>query len=92
MTEFWIVQHAEKERHAADPADPGLTERGWRQARLTAAFLRRAGPFGLLCSSPLRRARQTAAIAAELGLPVRVDKRLRERMNWGEGSAPQPLA
>lgn len=98
MSEFWIVQHAEKERDPADPSDPGLTDRGRRQALGTAAYLGAAGAFDLLCSSPLRRARETAeVIATRLGLPVRVDARLRERMNWGEGSkgttgsTPQPL-
>jgi broad specificity phosphatase PhoE len=36
-----------------------------------------------LFSSPLRRARETAgAIAAVTGLPVLLDDRLRERLNW----------
>jgi broad specificity phosphatase PhoE len=96
--EIWIVQHAEKEREAANPADPGLTELGRRQAQRTAAYLAEAGeagPFQFLYSSPLLRARQTAELIAErLGLPVRLDARLRERMNWGEaphGAPPQPL-
>jgi broad specificity phosphatase PhoE len=98
VSEVWIVQHAEKEREAADPADPGLTERGRRQARRTAAHLRAAGRFDVISSSPLRRAHQTAEVIGQhLGLPMRLDPRLRERMNWGErapeaaGSPPQPL-
>jgi broad specificity phosphatase PhoE len=86
VSEVWIVQHAEKEREAANPADPGLTEKGWEQARRTAAYLAETGRFDLICSSPLLRTRQTAkAISERLGLPVRLDERLRERMNWGEG-------
>jgi Histidine phosphatase superfamily (branch 1) len=36
-----------------------------------------------LYSSPLRHARETAdPIARAAGLPVRIDSRLRERLNW----------
>jgi len=59
------------------------------QARLTARYLA-TRRIELLYASPLRRARQTAAMIADaLGLAVRVDDRLRERMNWGDSSAPQ---
>jgi len=91
--DVWIVQHAEKEPGDAEPADPGLTERGRRQARRAAAHLWEVGPFDLLCSSPLRRARQTAeALAERLGLSVLVDDRLRERMNWGAAPVGSPSA
>jgi broad specificity phosphatase PhoE len=41
-----------------------------------------------LCTSPLRRARETAAcIAAVTGLTAQPDARLRERLNW-DGSMP----
>ncbi|MEU6347442.1 histidine phosphatase family protein [Streptomyces sp. NPDC046977] len=79
MTVFHLVQRAEKERL---PGDPGLTAAGRRQAARTADRLRHLGVHAVL-SSPLRRARETAAIiASRTGLPVREDTRLRERMNW----------
>ncbi len=76
---IYVVQHGDKERLAGDP---GLTELGRGQASDTARWLRGAG-LQALFSSPLRRARETAAaIAAAAGLPVQVDSRLRERLNW----------
>ncbi|MDN3242021.1 histidine phosphatase family protein [Glycomyces tritici] len=85
----YIVQHGEKERV---PGDPGLTARGREQAALAAEWLRdRALPDGGLravYASPLLRARQTAeAVATVTGLPVRIDARVAERMNW-DGSVP----
>ena len=92
--EFVLVQHAEKDRGAANPADPCLTERGREQARLTGGQLRGLGVRRLI-ASPLRRAHETACIAAEVpGLgasAVATDVRLRERMNWGDGPARQTL-
>jgi broad specificity phosphatase PhoE len=77
-----VVQHADKER---TPGDPGLSALGERQADVVAAHLAASlaePPAGLWCS-PLRRARATAApISRAFGLPVTVDDRLRERMNW----------
>ena len=79
VTLIYLVQHGEKERLAGDP---GLTELGNDQAGATAHWLQGAG-LQALFSSPLRRARETAAaIAAATGLPVQVDGRLRERWNW----------
>lgn len=80
--EVVVVQHGEKEQRAGDP---GLTERGVRQAVATARWLAgRARPVGVW-SSPMRRATETATpIASVLGIRSRVDPRLRERMNWNE--------
>ena len=79
MTLIYLVQHGDKERLAGDP---GLTELGSDQAGAAARWLQGAGLQGLF-SSPLRRARETAAaIAAATGLPVQLDSRLRERWNW----------
>ena len=91
--EFVLVQHGEKARTAGDP---GLTPAGVQQAARTAAFLARRHRAGEridgLRASPARRTRETAApLAAALGLPVRLDARLRERMNWGDGPAGQAL-
>lgn len=93
MVEFVLVQHGEKER---TQGDPGLTPVGLQQAERTAAFLvwgHRAGArIWRILASPLRRAQETATpLAGALGLPVRLDSRLRERMNWGEGPPGQSL-
>ncbi|NMO53031.1 histidine phosphatase family protein [Actinoplanes sp. TBRC 11911] len=80
MARIYVVQHAET---VAAAGDPPLTPRGCRQATLTGVWLSGQG-IGALYSSPLLRARQTAqCIAAQAGdLPIHVDERLRERMNW----------
>ena len=84
MTVIYLVQHGEKERM---PGDPGLTALGRQQAAVTAWWFRRI-ELTAVYSSPLRRARQTAQpIAAVAGLAMRVDDRLRERVNW-EGGEP----
>jgi broad specificity phosphatase PhoE len=84
MTVAYLVQHGEKER---SPGDPGLTAIGRQQAARTGWWLRGRG-VQTLCTSPLRRARDTAAcIAAVTGLTVQPDARLRERLNW-DGSMP----
>jgi broad specificity phosphatase PhoE len=83
-----IVQHAEKQPL---PGDPGLTDVGHDQAEQVAAFLGSGEKITQVFSSPLRRARETAGpIGQAMGLEVRIDDRLRERMNW-EGAASQPL-
>jgi broad specificity phosphatase PhoE len=80
----YVVQHGEKVR---EPGDPGLTARGREQAALAAEWLRDKG-LRAVFASPLLRARQTAeAVAAVTGLPVRLDARVTERMNW-DGSVP----
>ena len=91
--ELVLVQHGEKTRTAGDP---GLTPVGRQQAARTAAFLagrhRSGARIDALLASPARRTRETAApLAAALGLPVRLDARLRERMNWGDVPPGQPL-
>lgn len=86
MAEIFIVQHAAKRR---DRVDPELTEVGGDQAATVAAELAEIG-IAALYSSPLRRARETAApIAAVTGRAVTIDERLRERMEW---DGHQPLA
>jgi broad specificity phosphatase PhoE len=79
VTIFHLVQHGEKHRL---PGDPGLTDLGRRQVGRTAVWLREAGVTAVF-SSPMRRARETAdAIASLIGVPVREDTRLRERIDW----------
>jgi broad specificity phosphatase PhoE len=80
----YLVQHAQKEPL---PGDPGLTQLGHQQATSTGRWLR-GQAVRALYSSPSRRARQTAeGIASVTGLAVRLDARLRERLNW-DGSEP----
>lgn len=79
-TKVLIVQHGEKQRQ---PGDPGLSDVGKAQARQVAAHLRGRQALRDIYSSPLRRAEETAApLAGALAISVRVDPRLRERMNW----------
>jgi len=84
MTVAYLVQHGEKE---SLPGDPGLTALGRQQAMRTGRWLR-GRRVQTLCTSPLRRARETAdCIAAVTGLTAQPDARLRERLNW-DGSMP----
>jgi len=58
--------------------DAELTDTGIRQARVGAAALRRFEP-GVIVASDLRRAADTAnVLGTEIGVPVSLDKRLRE--------------
>src|SRR5215470_807108 len=84
MTVAYLVQHGEKE---SLPGDPGLTALGRQQATRTGRWLRSLGVCAL-CTSPLRRATETAdCIASVTGLTAQPDARLRERLNW-DGSMP----
>ncbi|RLV08478.1 bifunctional RNase H/acid phosphatase [Streptomyces griseocarneus] len=60
-------------------ADPELSPAGHRQAEAVAAALAARGTIQEIVASPLRRCRETAAaVAARLGLEVRVEDGLRE--------------
>jgi len=75
--ELLLIRHAEPIRigrgEVEGPADPGLTDRGIEQATRLGAW------FGVervdaIITSPLRRARETAApLAAELGITPEID-------------------
>ncbi len=61
-----------------EPPGPLLSSTGVNQIRQAIPLLRRAVPVALY-SSPLARARQSAALVADaLGLPVRIDSDLKE--------------
>ncbi|MGH8978427.1 MAG: histidine phosphatase family protein [Acidimicrobiia bacterium] len=81
MTKFVFVRHAPT---TGDRGDAGLSVDGRELARRVAGELR-ARKATYVFTSPLHRAVETASeIAHGLGLEVRVDKRLRERVNWGD--------
>ena len=70
MTELYVVRHGETEwsangRHTS-VTDLPLTERGEQQAKLLIGHLQPAD-FGLVLSSPRRRARDTAELAGFTG-------------------------
>ena len=87
MTEIWIVRHGQTdwnvEGRYQGQADRPLNAVGLAQAQQAAEQLR-GRDFAAIYSSDLQRARVTAEIiAGQLGLPVQVDRRLRE-VNQGE--------
>ena len=70
----WNVQ-----RKFQGQADPPLDEVGWAQAREAAAMLASVEPDAIYSSDLVRATETAAALAALTGLPVRLDRRLRER-------------
>jgi broad specificity phosphatase PhoE len=81
-TAFWFLRHGETDWNAQNLSqgnvDIPLNETGLAQARSAALLLRDRGITSII-SSPLSRAKVTADIAAHLlGLPVEVDRELRE--------------
>ena len=77
-----LWRHGETDYNAAGRMqghyDSALTEVGWNQARFAVPALARFEP-DLVISSDLRRAMDTATVLTEaIGVPLRVDKRLRE--------------
>jgi 2,3-bisphosphoglycerate-dependent phosphoglycerate mutase len=92
-TTFLAIRHGETawnvDGRLQGQLDIPLNSRGERQAHLAGAYLAAAaaagapslplGPFSVIYSSDLSRAKVTAeSIGAALGLPVRLDVRLRE--------------
>lgn len=97
MPTFHLVRHGRAAAGFGAHADPGLDDVGRRQAKHTAAMLAAqiAGPIPIY-SSPLARARETAAPLAERwGVDVLIETRvaeipsptddLRERARWLAG-------
>jgi broad specificity phosphatase PhoE len=83
VTELLLTRHGETvwhhdNRYAGGSSDIDLTDHGRSQARALAAWSRTQG-IDAVYSSPVRRARETAAPVAEaLGLPVTTVEGLRE--------------
>jgi broad specificity phosphatase PhoE len=65
MPRIFLIRHGEPAGTWNDSHDPGLTDLGRQQSRATADRLRLLTPKQLV-SSPLRRARETAAPLAEI--------------------------
>jgi len=81
MKTIYLVRHGEK---VLTIGDPPLSEVGIRQAERTGIYLQKF-PIDAIYASPLLRTQQTAQqISTHTHAPVFVDKRLRERMNWGD--------
>ncbi|MBB3051852.1 2,3-bisphosphoglycerate-dependent phosphoglycerate mutase/probable phosphoglycerate mutase [Prauserella isguenensis] len=77
-----LWRHGETDYNAAGRMqghlDSALTEVGWNQARFAVAALTRFEP-DLVIASDLRRATDTATVLTDaIGVPLRLDKRLRE--------------
>ncbi|CAM5376244.1 bifunctional RNase H/acid phosphatase [Streptomyces spiroverticillatus] len=69
----------EKRFSGSGGSDPELSAVGRKQAEAVAASLAARGTIQAVVSSPLTRCRETAdAVASRLGLPVRIEKDLRE--------------
>ncbi|MFI5521388.1 bifunctional RNase H/acid phosphatase [Streptomyces platensis] len=82
---FVLLRHGEtaltpeKRFSGSGGTDPELSAAGRRQAEATATALAARGSIQAVVSSPLRRCRETAqAVAARLGLEVRIEEGLRE--------------
>ncbi|MFF9072730.1 bifunctional RNase H/acid phosphatase [Streptomyces sp. NPDC014872] len=82
---FVLLRHGEtaltpeKRFSGSGGTDPELSAAGRRQAEAIARSLAARGTIQEIVSSPLRRCRETAgAVAARLGLEVRIDEGLRE--------------
>lgn len=88
MTTVYLARHGETVWHDgnryAGSSDVALTEKGHEQGRALAEWAVAHGVTEVH-SSPLRRAAETAGPAADaLGVPLRVDERLRE-VHFGAG-------
>jgi broad specificity phosphatase PhoE len=85
VAQIYVVQHAEKVPEAGDPP---LTALGRGQAAVTGRWLSSLS-LSAVYSSPLLRAQQTAQciVAATGDLPIHIDDRLQEQMNW-DGTLP----
>ncbi|BCK71599.1 hypothetical protein Srufu_055520 [Streptomyces libani subsp. rufus] len=82
---FVLLRHGEtaltpeKRFSGSGGTDPELSAAGRRQAEAAATALAARGSVQAVVSSPLRRCRETAqAVAARLGLEVRIEEGLRE--------------
>jgi broad specificity phosphatase PhoE len=81
MVTFYLIRHGQKEGHSGNPS---LNSIGKIKVEATAKFLKDK-QIKQIYTSPLKRTMDTAnLIAKELGLQVKTDNRLYERINWGD--------
>jgi broad specificity phosphatase PhoE len=81
MLTFYLIRHGLKEETSGDPP---LSDLGKIQAKLTAEFLKSKTVLAIY-ASPYQRTRETAEIIGRaLKLKVNFDKRLEERLTWGQ--------
>jgi probable phosphoglycerate mutase len=83
-TTLWLARHGQSTWNATGrwqgQADPPLSELGEEQAGVAARWLAASSAVELVVASDLRRATQTAErIAAELGVDLELEPRVRER-------------
>ncbi len=78
MTRIYLVRHGKAAAGWDGHADPGLDPLGETQSRIAADFLAPLGPLAIR-SSPLARARETAAFLAEIwGVEPVIEPRVAE--------------
>jgi probable phosphoglycerate mutase len=77
---IYLVRHGEAAAHWHESDDPGLSDRGRRQAEEAARLLQERVDAGIrLLSSPMRRARETSQpLAGVLGAEVAIAEPFRE--------------
>ena len=96
MASVYFVRHGESVWNVADKicgsTDVALTEKGHRQAELTAnKFIEQGIDADIILCSPLMRAKDTAEHISKItGIPFKVEQRLIEQ-NFGkwEGASPR---
>ena len=80
MNTFYLVRHGEKVKHAGDPE---LTEIGKQQAIATGKFFKNKDIIRIVASSYNRTVETAGIINKFLNVQIKIDDKLRERMNWG---------
>ncbi|MDO8498267.1 MAG: histidine phosphatase family protein [bacterium] len=82
MNKFYLIRHGNIPHIAGNP---GLSDIGIQQAKLTALHFRDKGITEIYCS-PFKRTQETARIITkELNIEdIKTDDRLKERLNWGD--------
>ncbi|MDO8593900.1 MAG: class I tRNA ligase family protein [bacterium] len=84
VTKLILLRHGESQKnvqHILDDTPDAfpLTHEGKRKAKEAAAFVRAQGSVDAVYSSPVRRAKETAAIVAKaVGIEVKIEERFRE--------------
>lgn len=84
MNKFYLIRHGNRPH---SPQDLPLSQLGVQQARITAINFKDKDITQIYCSPPKRAYETAQIIAEELGVEnIKVDERLKERFNWGDGS------